>query len=1267
MKNNTVFGIWKKAGLLCALAASMTVGQAQISIQLGNNGPYTFDTAPTAANGWATGAQGATGGSTAGANINTADQLDAHVQTQSASAIVTNLPTSGTTPPSPHQWFRYNTALQAIQSRVTGVEYCMLLATLRNDSGSPVGQLTISYTQASFDTTVAEQISAHRVYWSLTGEPGSWQVIPSLSSQPDGNLSASIATTGWSPGANLYILWVDDNANPGTDPSWTIDNVAFSAVGASGPLQIVNPNLPQSLSLNEYDRATFQFVVSGQSPFYFWFRNGQLIPGANAANYVISAVNPSDVGQYFCIASNSLGTVTSRVAVLGVTPDEIKPAVNTVQGVGAAVVRVVFSEAVRASTATNTANYTVLLPGGGGTIPVQSAVLLNTNTVELTLAAPRQYAVEYYLTVRGVQDLAHTPNTIFTQTELIPAEYNMPIFPMNHVWRYNTNGVDLGTAWRNVGYDDSSWPSGPGILGYEDTAATLAAFAAAGEAVRTSFGPVGARNIPTYYFRTTFTNTNTISGLGLMVEGWIDDGAIFFLNGVEVGRYTSPGTWTDPVTFTSLVSAAVSPEETIKTVMLNAAPLRFGENTLAVEVHQNSLTSSDLILGIRLNQVIPAPLAITQQPQGTNVFDGQAFSLTVGYSGSLASFQWYLNNAPVPGANAATYSVTSAATNMSGNYYVVITNGISAVTSATVNVTVREDTIPPAIFMALMQTNGFNQDWGDACVVQITFTEPVNTNDALNVANYFMVRQGDATNTTLQIFSAAIDATGTNLTLICAPKQETSLVNYTLYIGNIRDRSARQNVMARTNLFMFQRHYLVKSQTQAWRYNASGQELGTAWIAPTFNDTAWDQAYSPFVDESYQNAIPGGWGFPSVYIPVSNTITTYYYRTTFNLPVDPAGVRLQFEIWADDGCVIYLNGTEWRSDQDNANNPGGRYYMTNGTEVVRATTLAQNHAAGTPSQRAPLYPVNLRNGQNTLAVSVHQSAADMSGATRDHAFALQVIATVPPVGQTVRPSLVQQPANLTTNLGANVTLRAVGDGTLPLTATWYYNTNTLVRTITVPTGTALTNIPNLISLSLTNVTGANEGTYTLVLQNSGGVVTSAVAALTVLRPPTFLLQPVSTNVNVGATVVFQAQAEGTLPLRYQWFYNGVNRLVGETNATLVLLNVQPEQAGNYSVVVTNTVGALTSVVANLTIIGGQATPPVIPRGSLVYRGSGSNFSLQVPTEAGRTYRLQFNANIQDRNGWQNVPGATVSGDGSLRTLTDVNPTGARRFYRIAVD
>ena len=65
-------------------------------------------------------------------------------------------------------------------------------------------------------------------------------------------------------------------------------------------------------------------------------------------------------------------------------------------------------------------------------------------------------------------------------------------------------------------------------------------------------------------------------------------------------------------------------------------------------------------------------------------------------------------------------------------------------------------------------------------------------------------------------------------------------------------------------------------------------------------------------------------------------------------------------------------------------------------------------------------------------------------------------------------------------------------------------------------------------------------------------------------------------------------AIGTLPLCYQWRFNG-NSLDGATNLEFVIANVQGTNVGGYAVVVTNGYGAVTSVVANLTI---EVPPPV---------------------------------------------------------------------------
>ena len=77
-------------------------------------------------------------------------------------------------------------------------------------------------------------------------------------------------------------------------------------------------------------------------------------------------------------------------------------------------------------------------------------------------------------------------------------------------------------------------------------------------------------------------------------------------------------------------------------------------------------------------------------------------------------------------------------------------------------------------------------------------------------------------------------------------------------------------------------------------------------------------------------------------------------------------------------------------------------------------------------------------------------------------------------------------------------------------------------------------------------------------------------------------EPADETVTVGQTATFGVGAIGTQPLSYQWSYNGT-AIAGATNATLVLTNVQRVQAGSYAVVVTNSLNAVTSSNANLTV------------------------------------------------------------------------------------
>jgi alpha-tubulin suppressor-like RCC1 family protein len=83
-------------------------------------------------------------------------------------------------------------------------------------------------------------------------------------------------------------------------------------------------------------------------------------------------------------------------------------------------------------------------------------------------------------------------------------------------------------------------------------------------------------------------------------------------------------------------------------------------------------------------------------------------------------------------------------------------------------------------------------------------------------------------------------------------------------------------------------------------------------------------------------------------------------------------------------------------------------------------------------------------------------------------------------------------------------------------------------------------------------------------------------------PPTIITQPVSQTNYAGTTASFSVTAGGTPPLSYQWSFDTTN-IIGATNATLALVNVQLSQAGNYSVLVSNAYGSTKSATAVLTI------------------------------------------------------------------------------------
>lgn len=217
--------------------------------------------------------------------------------------------------------------------------------------------------------------------------------------------------------------------------------------------------------------------------------------------------------------------------------------------------------------------------------------------------------------------------------------------------------------------------------------------------------------------------------------------------------------------------------------------------------------------------------------------------------------------------------------------------------------------------------------------------------------------------------------------------------------------------------------------------------------------------------------------------------------------------------------------------------------------------------------------LSISNAQPAHAGAYSVRVTNVFGsATSDEA---RLVVTVP-----VAPVIVSNPVSRSVLPGATVSLNVIAGGTEPLMYQWMFNTNTPIA-----------NATDAI-LSLTNFQSGNAGSYGVIVSNVAGSVTSAPAFLTLnLTPvaPSFTAQPVSQVVLAGGAAGFSAQVTGTAPLRFQWRKNG-GALPGATNTSFTLPNVQTNDAGTYTLAVSNSVGSVTSDPVTLIVTTAISVP-----------------------------------------------------------------------------
>lgn len=215
------------------------------------------------------------------------------------------------------------------------------------------------------------------------------------------------------------------------------------------------------------------------------------------------------------------------------------------------------------------------------------------------------------------------------------------IFPFHSEWKYFDQGELIDSSWKQPGFNDSSWSSGRGELGYGD----------GDEQTVVGFGPNAANKFITTYFRKVITidDFSTIESIIGLVKR--DDGIIVYLNGVEVFR---DNLGTGVVGYNTLAFAAPDDGKAPLSFIIPIESFIIGENILAVEIHQNTVSSSDMSFDMELTS---RPINVDPQLMSLNsnwkYFDRGLFPGEAWQTASFNDTNWKTGKAQLGYGNGA--------------------------------------------------------------------------------------------------------------------------------------------------------------------------------------------------------------------------------------------------------------------------------------------------------------------------------------------------------------------------------------------------------------------------------------------------------------------------------------------------------------------------------------------------------------------------------------------------------------------------------------
>jgi hypothetical protein len=780
------------------------------------------------------------------------------------------------------------------------------------------------------------------------------------------------------------------------------------------PSELTLITQPRSQTIEENKSATLSVEVSGGAPVFQWFKDGQSIQGANRASYTIPSVTSAHAGNYHVVIGNVATTpsIVSSIARLTVIADTNPPVlVWAVRSQTHTNVTVTFDERVQAATAGDRTNYRINPVGSTATLNIISATVTNGTNVILA-TAPLNVNSNYVLTVNNVRDASPNLNMIRPDSQILIG-FERVVMPFNAGFSFWDREVP---GWFLPEFNDSNWAGGGGpgneplrgVFGFSIPAPELPV------PINTSID-IGW---PSYYFRHRLVSDASLAGARLYLRHAVDDGAIFYMNGVEFFRFNMPE---DPITENTLAATGVGAAQVLGPIEIPSHVLRAGTNVFAARVHQFALTggghATDIIFGAELSGIfesrVVGPVLITRHPQSQSVMEGDLVTLDF-RAAAGTTFQWQRNSNNIPGAIDPSYTFRARLSDNGAAFRVNVRNTESNVTSSNAFLTVYPDTNAPVLLSAIL-SNTMNQ-------VIITFSEPLNPGSATTIGNYTVT---NSLGQVQQISSATLIDPSTVLLTTTAPLSGSLVVR----VDNITDDAQTPNKVASNSgaTIGFENWELIP-YLSTWKYLETFGNQGTDWRAPETPDQHWPSGDAVFEAHSSPRDVVSGQ-------PVNTRLThklpsgaqnrTVYFRNTFDFAGTPGLAELQIRPFFDDGGVVYLNGEEVYRLRMPAW-PAVITWDTWGTQTPAGVTIG----SAAPEGPFPIPATALRPGQNLIAVEVHQ----INETSSDLTFDLELVASSPSIqlsGPVVNPCVPVRPELNYSTSGTTLTLTWTVSGTCP--------------------------------------------------------------------------------------------------------------------------------------------------------------------------------------------------------------------------------------------